>query len=227
MLICQKKWIYSWLPKRTRHTRWTTIDRNMIVKTNEDGCWIEQLIFLIYCFLCLIEILVAFLMASPDDHTWFYGTQIWRLINCLSYSCCKVCMPVKRTPLCETQSFFVGMCQFSLPAAFWPLHSLVFTQGGVDTTRWTISSCQSWCFWSLYFLLMYLWEGNITAFLKATSRWQSCIHRLKTRPQWAWHKSVFLWSFPTTNDCWQRILCRETNQNQILHGIWESRKFHP
>lgn len=105
MLICQKKLIYSWLPKRTRHTRWTTIDRNMIVKTNEDGCWIEQLIFLIYCFLCLIEILVAFLMASPDDRTWFYGTQIWRLINCLSYSCCKVCMPVKRTPLCETQSF--------------------------------------------------------------------------------------------------------------------------
>lgn len=145
----------------------TSMDRNMIVtpktKVNDDGCWIEmqlnvqyrESIFLIYlfcsneqrvlsCIACspncsLSEIGGTFLTSSADGHVWIQSrkrAQIWQLMN--DMSCCM-------TPLCATVRLFVsGMCQLSLPVAFWPLHSLMFTQRGVDTTRRTISSCQFW-----------------------------------------------------------------------------------
>lgn len=87
----------------------------------------------------LSEIGGTFLTSSADGHVWIQSrkrAQIWQLMN--DMSCCM-------TPLCATVRLFVsGMCQLSLPVAFWPLHSLMFTQRGVDTTRRTISSCQFW-----------------------------------------------------------------------------------
>lgn len=114
------------------------------------------------------------------------------------------------------------MCQLSLPVAFWPLHSLMFTQGGVDNTQWTISPCQSWLCYTLYFLLMRL-----------LGKEQYCFHKYQTMAKL--HTQIKNWTsvslaqvsfplkFPTTNDCWQSNLCSETNTNATLNGVGEYR----
>lgn len=146
----KRQWTETWLLRQRR--RW------MMMVVGLKCNWMfstERAFFFIYlfcsneqrvlsCIACspncsLSEIGGTFLTSSADGHVWIQSrkrAQIWQLMN--DMSCCM-------TPLCATVRLFVsGMCQLSLPVAFWPLHSLMFTQRGVDTTRRTISSCQFW-----------------------------------------------------------------------------------
>lgn len=137
----------------------------------------------------------------------------------MSYSCCRVCMPVKELLNVRLSGSLLAACVSflcQLPSDL-SILSCLLREGWIPFSEqyphaslgivkvFTSSSCA-------------FWEGNNTAFHKYQT--MAKLHtQIKNWTSVSLAQVGFPLKFPTTNDCWQRNLCRENSKNQALHAV--------
>lgn len=141
------------------------------------------------------------------------------LMNDVLYSCCRVCMPVKRLLFAGLSGSLLAACVgflCQLPSDL-SILSCLLREGWIPLS-------EQYPHASLGFVKLFtsspcaFWEGNNTAFHKYQT--MAKLHtQIKNWTSVSLAQVSFPLKFPSTNDCWQRDLCGGTNRNKTLHGV--------